>query len=282
MARPLRIEYPGALYHATSRGNGKQRIFGDDKDRQYFLDLLDHIMERFHFLCHAYCLMDNHYHLVIETPEGNLSKGMRQLNGIYTQKYNWKYKNTGHIFQGRYKAIIVDKDSYLLELCRYVALNPVRAHSVENPEDWKWSSYRSTSGTEQPPPCLTTDWLLGQFSNNKKRAQKLYTIFIREGITLESPWKELKGQIFLGDKRFVEKTKNNLIDTKEIPRSQRYAGRPELYECIPCHEDKHARDVLISKAHVAYGYTMKEIADYLHLHYATVSRAVKRAGKRNA
>ena len=135
---------------------------------------------------------------------------------------------------------------------------------------------------EQSPPCLTPDRLPGQFSNNKKKVQKLYKIFIREGITSESPWKDLKGRIFPGDKRFIEKTKNNLIDTKEIPRSQRYSGRPELYERIPCHEDRHARDALISKAHIAYGYTMKEIADYLHLHYATVSRAVKRTGKRNA
>ena len=155
MARPLRIEYPGALYHITSRGNGGQKIFRSDKDRVYFLKLLATLTDRFHWLCHAWCLMDNHYHLVIETPEGNLSRGMRQLNGMYTQKYNWKYHKTGHVFQGRYKAIIVDKDSYLLELCRYVALNPVRAHVVEEPEDFRWSSYRATAGIDKAPsfPC---------------------------------------------------------------------------------------------------------------------------------
>ena len=146
MARPLRIEYPGALYHVTSRGNAGNRIFKIDKDRKYFLDLLGFIIKRFHWLCHAWCLMDNHYHLVLETPEGNLSRGMRQLNGIYTQKYNWRYTKTGHVFQGRYKAIVVDKESYLLELCRYVVLNPLRAAIVKEPQDWKWSSYRSTAG----------------------------------------------------------------------------------------------------------------------------------------
>jgi putative transposase len=148
MARPLRIEYPGALYHVTSRGNAGQKIFWTDKDRRYFIELLAYIIERFRWVCYAYCLMDNHYHLVIETREANLSKGMRQLNGIYTQKYNWKHHRTGHVFQGRYKAIIVDRDAYLLEVCRYVVLNPVRAHAVEKIEDWKWSSYRATASLD--------------------------------------------------------------------------------------------------------------------------------------
>jgi putative transposase len=282
MTRPLRIEYPGALYHVTSRGNGRQRIFEDDRDRQFFLDLLAHVGDRFHFMCHAYCLMDTHYHLVIETPEGNLSRGLRQMNGIYTQKYNWKYKKTGHVFQGRYKAIIVDKDSYLLELSRYVVLNPIRAHMVENPEDWNWSSYRPTSGIDHPPLCLTTDWLLGQFSRNRKRAQKLYTIFVNEGITRQSPWKDLKGQIFLGDDAFIQKLKFPPIDKlTEIPRSQRYAHRPELSDLFATIVDRASRDALIAKAHTTYGYTLKEIGDHLHAHYATISRAVKREEKRN-
>ena len=222
MARPLRIEYPGALYHATARGNARAKIFRSDKDREYFLDLLGFVINRFHWLCHAYCLMDNHYHLIIETPEGNLSKGMRQLNGIYTQKYNWKYKKTGHVFQGRYKAIIVDKDSYLLELCRYVVLNPVRANIVNQPQDWKWSSYLSTAGVTRPPLCLTIDWILGQFSQKKKRAQELCKQLVLKGMTKETPWKDLQGQIFLGDKGFIEKCKITLgipADLKEIPRS---------------------------------------------------------------
>ncbi len=155
MARPLRIEYPGAVYHITNRGNDKKDIFKDDQDRETFLKILALVNKRYHWLCHAYCLMDNHYHLMIETPDGNLSLGMRQLNGVYTQARNKRRNKTGHLFQGRYKAILIQKDTHLPEVCRYVVLNPVRAKMVEKPEDWKWSSYRATAGKEQPHPCLT-------------------------------------------------------------------------------------------------------------------------------
>ena len=279
MARPLRIEYPGALYHITSRGNAGQKIFRSDKDRSVFLQLLGTVIERFHWLCHAWCFMDNHYHLVIETPEGNLSRGMRQLNGIYTQKYNGKYHKTGHIFQGRFKAILVDKDSYLLELCRYVALNPVRAHMIEKPEDFRWSSYRSTAGFDKAPPFLVVDWLLAQFSSNRKRAESLYREFVLKGITQEAPWRELKGQIFLGDSQFIQRIKTSLPhDLREIPRSQRFAERPPLSDLasrltIP---DKTARNKTMYEAHVRYGYTLKEIGDQAGVHYATVSRIIKK------
>ncbi len=155
MARPLRIEYPGAVYHVTSRGNEKKAVFKDDQDRELFLKILAEVNKRYHWFCHAYCLMDNHYHLLIETPEGNLSLGMRQLNGVYTQAFNKKRNRTGHLFQGRYKAILIQKDNHLLEACRYVVLNPVGARLVERPEDWKWSSYRATVGKETAHPCLT-------------------------------------------------------------------------------------------------------------------------------
>ena len=279
MARPLRIEYPGALYQITSRGNAGQKIFRSDKDRSVFLQLLGTVIERFHWLCHAWCFMDNHYHLVIETPEGNLSRGMRQLNGIYTQKYNGKYHKTGHIFQGRFKAILVDKDSYLLELCRYVALNPVRAHMIEKPEDFRWSSYRSTAGFDKAPPFLVVDWLLAQFSSNRKRAESLYREFVLKGITQEAPWRELKGQIFLGDSQFIQRIKTSLPhDFREIPRSQRFAERPPLSDLasrltVP---DKTARNKTMYEAHVRYGYTLKEIGDQAGVHYATVSRIIKK------
>lgn len=278
MARPLRIEYPGALYHVTSRGNAKQNIFLSDRDRKVFLGLLGQIAERFHFVFYAYCLMDNHYHLLIETPEGNLSEGMRQLNGIYTQKYNWLNGKTGHVFQGRYKAIIVDRDSYLLELVRYVSLNPVRAFMVMGPGDWAWSSYRSTAGIDEAPSWLSTDRVLGQFSSVRERAQKLYMLFVEEGITLESPWKKLKGQVFLGDRAFIEDAKSAYGQAlKEIPRSQRYADRPSLHELFSTGHtvDKKVRDKAISAA-VSYCYTLKDIADHLHIHYTTVSKALKR------
>ena len=146
MARPLRIEYPGAIYHVTSRGNARSTIFDDDEDRWRFLDILSTVVKRHRWLCHAYCLMGNHYHLLIETPEANLARGMRQLNGIVTQSHNRFHNRSGHLFQGRYKAILVDKENYLLELCRYIVLNPVAAGMVKAPENWPWSSFFADGG----------------------------------------------------------------------------------------------------------------------------------------
>lgn len=137
MARPLRAEYPGAIYHITSRGNARQPIFEDDEDRKAFQVLLESLVSRYNWLCHAYCLMDNHYHLLVETPDGNLSEGMRQLNGIYTQSFNGRHGRVGHVFQGRFKAILVGRENYLLELCRYVVLNPIRAGIVRSPGRYK-------------------------------------------------------------------------------------------------------------------------------------------------
>ena len=141
MSRALRIEYAGALYHVTSRGDRREDIYEDDVDRQAFMELLEDVCNSYNWDCHAYCLMSNHYHLLLETPDANLSKGMRQLNGVYSQKYNVRHKKVGHVFQGRYTAILVEKESYLLELSRYIVLNPVRAKIVSKPNDWRWSNY---------------------------------------------------------------------------------------------------------------------------------------------
>jgi putative transposase len=146
MSRPLRIEFAGALYHVTSRGVRRERIFEHDADRLGFLDLLGRVAVDFNWVVHAYWLMGNHYHLLVETPDGNLGKGMRQLNGVYTQDCNRQHGRVGHLFQGRYKSILVDADSYLLELSRYVVLNPVRAGMVKSARDWPWSSYRAMVG----------------------------------------------------------------------------------------------------------------------------------------
>ncbi len=156
MSRPLRIELSGGVYHVTSRGDGREDIFWDDADREAWLALLGEVCERFNWRCHAWCQMTNHYHLVIETPEGNLSQGMRQLNGVYTQSFNRRHRRVGHVFQGRYKAILVEKDSYLLELARYVVLNPVRAGMVRDAEDWPWSSHPAMLGRIATPSWLET------------------------------------------------------------------------------------------------------------------------------
>ncbi|MDP2268422.1 MAG: transposase, partial [Deltaproteobacteria bacterium] len=202
MARPLRIEFPGAVYHVTSRGNARDRIFIDDSDREGFLSILDSVTRRYNWLFHAYCLMDNHYHLVIETIEGNLSRGMRQLNGVYTQKFNWKHARTGHVFQGRFKAILVEKESYLLEVCRYVVMNPVRAKMVERPEAWRWSNYAATAKMISAPEFLTVDWILGCFADNIEEAPECYRKFVGNADSGSTPWDKVKGQLFLGSENF--------------------------------------------------------------------------------
>lgn len=146
MARPLRLEFAGALYHITARGDRREPIYDDDTDRTTFLRLLGDVCNQHNLLCHAYCLMGNHYHLLLETLERNLSRGMRQLNGVYAQKGSCRLGRVGHVFQGHYKAILVEKDSYLLELARYIVLNPVRAQMARTAVDWPWSSYRATAG----------------------------------------------------------------------------------------------------------------------------------------
>ena len=160
MARPLRIEFVGGLYHVTSRGNARQDIYVDNHDRATFLDRADKTRTRYDWYVHAYCLTSNHYHLLIETGTPTLSKGMKLLNGVYTQSFNRRHRRVGHLFQGRYKAILVDKESYLLELARYIVLNPVRARMIRSATDWKWSSYRATAGLADKEPLLTTDWIL--------------------------------------------------------------------------------------------------------------------------
>lgn len=277
MARPLRIEFPNAAYHITSRGNARQRIFLDARDYSTFLEILCSVVKKLNWILHVYCLMSNHYHLLLETPEGNLSRGMRQLNGIYTQQFNRRHNRIGHVLQGRYKAILVDKDNYLLELCRYVVLNPVRAGVVRSPKEWQWSSYGSTTGYRKGIPCLTTEWILLQFGNERKEASRRYREFVREGLKEESPLKEVKGQLFLGEDSFIERFQQLMKDKealKEIPRLQRYVARPLLEEIL---KKRKLEDVSIYRAHVKYGYTLKEIGEYLGVHYTTVSRATRRA-----
>jgi putative transposase len=228
-------------------------------------------------VCHAYCLMDNHYHIMLETPDANLSIGMRQLNGVYTQRYNRRHYRTGHLFEGRFKAILVQKDSYLLELCRYVVLNPVRAGLAEKPELWRWSSYQATAGLWKEPRYLTTDWILALFGSKKTVARRQFRKFVQEGLDRETPWGKVRGQILLGEEGFVERFKDLLEDkreVKEIPRPQRYISRPSLDKILSRQDAKGQRVKGVTAAHMSYGYTMKEIADYLEIHYTTVSKII--------
>jgi len=279
MARPLRLEFPGAIYHVTSRGNARLAIYKDDQDRHSFLSILGEVVDRYHWLCHACCLMNNHYHLIVETPDGNLSRGMRQLNGVYTQKFNRRHGTVGHVFQGRFKAIVVERDNYLLELCRYVVLNPVRTGTVSSAEKYRWSSYRATAGLEKPATFLSVDWVLGQFGRQRYQAQRRYREFVRAGVDAASPWNDLHGRSILGDDDFLKEMKPFLEDKMtlgEIPRAERFAHRPALARVLSAEKLKNTqgRNRAIRLAHLSYGYSLAEIARQVGLHYTTISKIV--------
>jgi REP element-mobilizing transposase RayT len=275
MARPLRIEFDGALYHVTARGNARQNIFDDDTDRLRFLDLLGEACARFDWRCHVYCLMGNHYHLGVETAAPNLGRGMRQLNGVYTQAFNRRHGRVGHLFQGRYKAILVERETYLLELCRYVVLNPVRAGLASAPGRWPWSSYRATVGDALAPAWLKTDWLLAQFGRSKAWARRAYEAFVAEGVGAPGIWENLQRQVFLGSEDFADAMQARIDggrDLSEVPAIQRRPAPRPLDRYGDAAPD---RAEAMARAYLSGGYSQAEIARHFGVHYSTVSRAVR-------
>jgi REP element-mobilizing transposase RayT len=233
MARPLRIEYPGAFYHVTSRGNEKKNIFKSLQDRRKFLSYLESSVVRYGAIIHVWCLMSNHYHLLMETPAGNLSQIMRHINGAYTTYFNVKRKRAGHLFQGRYKAILIDADSYATELSRYIHLNPVRAGMVERPEEYPWSSYRSYIGKNRVPEWQKTEFILGYFSsgpsfssgssfglNTSGDAKVNYMNFVEAllGKKYPSPLKAATASTILGNEKFVQKISRQYLDERRVER----------------------------------------------------------------
>ena len=218
MARPLRISYPNAFYHVTCRGNDRRVIFRDDHDRTRFLERLRSACEIFSVRVHAYVLMTNHFHLIVETPKANLSEFMRQFNISYTGYYNRRHRRIGHLYQGRFKAIVVDKDSYLLELSRYVHLNPIRIKSKrQRPEterireiiQYQWSSLLGYVDTKRKDSWITYETVLGYLGGSRQK----YAAFVRDGIRegFATPWEDLLAQMVLGDRNFVEKLKGMKI-----------------------------------------------------------------------
>jgi REP-associated tyrosine transposase len=273
MARPLRIQFAGALYHVTSRGNARAPIFLGDSDRHLFLDVLGVAIERCHWLCHAYCLMTNHYHLVLETPKANLSRGMRHLNGLYTQRFNRRHERVGHLFQGRFTGILVERESHLLELARYVVLNPVRAGMVRAAEDHRWSSLRATLGMAPTPRWLTHRALLTEFGSRTR-----YREFVAEGLGSPSPWRDLRGAL-LGSEEFAKRVSEGLetqVIREEIPRRERFPGREHLEQIFPPHVDlgRDDRNERIRNAIRTHGYSASEIGRHLGLHYSTIGKIV--------
>jgi REP element-mobilizing transposase RayT len=214
-----------------------------------FVRLLGEMIEENKVVCHAWVLMDNHYHLLLEVPEANLSQAMKHLNSQYTQKFNKKHHRTGHLFQGRFKAIVVEKESYLKELCRYLVLNPVRAHMVKRSKDWKWSSYRATAGLERAETWLETDWILGQFGKDRKRATKAYVAFVEDGIGKKgTPWDELYSRVYLGGDKFLK-------HVHEVGQKHKHLDVPRYQKELV----KHDPEKVISYVAREYGLKREEV-----------------------
>lgn len=282
MARPLRLEYPGACYHITSRGNAKQAIFRDDVDREAFLAIVASTVKRFGWEVYAYCLMGNHYHFLVVTPVPNLSRGMKQLNGVYTQRFNRRHERVGHLFQGRFGGILVERETYLLELIRYISLNPVRAGIAATPEDWRWSSHRAHAALASAPTWLRVEAILEHFGPDPMHAPPRYRSFVAAGTGLASPWSKLRGQVLLGSDGFAQRFRTLLGEravSHEVPRVERLAARPTLESLLPGSllAVPSRRNAAMAAACLEHGYTLAEIARHAGLHYSTISRIVQAA-----
>lgn len=274
MTRPLRLEFPGALYHVTARGDRHEAIYKDEFDRLAWLDVLGSVCERCNFVIHSFCQMGNHYHLLLETVEGNLARGMRMLNGSYTQYFNRRHKLVGHLFQGRYKAILVQKETYLLELSRYIVLNPLRANLVKTLDEWEWSSYHYAAGRKPAPPWLDASMLLGQFGSTLPAAIDAYHRFVMQGRGLASPLKDTKYQTILGDATFIAQYRFAVAPEgiPEVSKIQRRTLALSLSE----YEAKYPnRDDAMARAYFSTAFTMVQIGKHFGVAYRTVSRAVQ-------
>ncbi|MHB8060865.1 MAG: transposase [Gaiellaceae bacterium] len=268
MSRPLRIELAGGLYHVTSRGNERKAIFLDATDRLSFLDLVALVCERYRWRCLTWCLMDNHYHLVLQTIRPTLSRGMRQLNGAHAQRFNRRYGRIGHLFQGRFKASLIEGDPHLLEVIRYTLLNPVRAGAIEDPSSWPWSSYPATVGTVSTPSFLARDIVLGLFAAETAEAIPRFERFLADGAGSHSA--DVAPSPASGSRAFVAARLCELTETPsaETPRLERVAA-----EAIRLHRpwsDEAFHAVF------ARGLSMREVASLAGCHYSTVSRRVAR------
>jgi REP element-mobilizing transposase RayT len=281
MTRSLRINLEGALYHVTVRGNEKKNIYRTDGDRHHFLSILADVAKKRGWACYAYCLMDNHYHLLIKVESPTLSQGMRDINSTYSQRFNRMHKRVGHLFQGRFHSAIIESEGYFLEAVRYVVLNPVRANLVSNAGEWKWSSYRGTIGSAKPHRLLDIKAVLERFGGNIQEARQKYAQFVSEGLHAKSPFAKNHDHRVIGEIDW-----NNPIAKEawkawyeyEIPLSDRMLGRPLLKDIFddPAVTAEH-RNTAIVFACRGCGYTRKAVADALRVHPSTISRIVNDA-----
>ena len=289
MSRPLRIQFPGAWYHVTSRGNERNAIFKSKKDREKFLSYLESANERYRAIIHAFCLMSNHYHLLIETPASNISQILHHINGAYTTYFNVKRRRSGHLFQGRYKAIVVEKDSYCQELSRYIHLNAVRVGIVEMPGDYLWSSYPYYVGLKECPDWLTTDAVLVYFHEDRSVARKEYRKFVEKTFykEIENPFKEVFASTFLGREDFIKRAKDKWIgfknaDVRNMPALRQLVDRPSLekiqrsVEAVIGEGDSHCKKICLYLSQEIGGYTLKQIGSYYNMRGSAVSQSNKR------
>jgi len=292
MARPLRISYPGAFYHITARGNERKQIFLNDRDREKFLSYLGSATERYGASIHVYCLMGNHYHLLLETPSGNIIAIMRHINGAYTTYFNLKRNRTGHLLQGRYKAILVDVDEYAEELSRYIHLNPVRAGVVARPEEYRWSSYQAYIGQRKGEEWLHQDLVLGFFGNTQSKARENYRKFVETAIGQknENPWINIKHSTFLGSAEFIARIKENHIggddSASDIPALKSLKSRPSIEEIQKEVASLIELKPAVKKQLTLYlcqrysGKKLKEIGDCFCIGESGVSQAARRVQTR--
>jgi REP element-mobilizing transposase RayT len=268
MARPLRLQVAGGIYHVTARGNAGGCIYLDDADRHRFLRVVARVSSRFDWQCFAYCLMGNHYHLVVQTPRPNLVRGMQQLNGTYAQRFNQRHgRRRTHVFQGRYHAVLVQRDPHLLELARYIAWNPVRAGLCAQPEAWRWSSHRALLGLASTD-VVAVEAFLSYFGDTVASARRTYRAFV-ERAEPEEP-SRTNGAI-VGNDAFLRSLLPPAPPSPEVSRVPWNAVRPSLSEVFAT----HARDAGIARAYRDLGYSMREIAEALGCHYCTVSRRLR-------
>lgn len=276
MTRPLRLEFAGALYHVTSRGIRAGVIFHDDRDRHVWLAILGTVCTRCNFVVHAFCQMTNHYHLVVETVDGDLACGMRELNGIYSRYFNRRHALVGHLYQGRYHAVLVQKESHLLELSRYVVLNPVRAGMIDSLPNWRWSSYHYyLTDSVRKPVWLETAWMLSQFGKDRTRARNAYVDFVRAGRGMPSPLRNVRHRLVLGDENYLAhlSASSGPAELADIARVQRKAIALPLKDYMARFAD---RDEAMAQAHSSTAYSMREIARHFGVSARTVSRAINR------
>ncbi|MDN3922474.1 transposase [Roseateles violae] len=277
MARPLRIEFPGAVYHVSSRRAAGAPAFADDDDRQVLLDLLAQAMQRFDAQVLAYCLLPDHYDLVLYTRQANLSRLMRHVNGVYTQYHNRRHGGSGALFQGRFRAVLVDREALLLDLCRYVELSPQRLGLVSGAQDWPWSSYRAHAGLEEAPPWLDVDGLHGYVLSRPattaaehRRAAERYARLVASEPELDLWAGRLRQQIFLGDAAFAEKMR--AWAARASGNGARRAARPKAW--ADWLRESESREEALYRAHTEGGLSMTTLAGALDLSVSRVSRLI--------